>query len=207
MALKGLLARGAPRLPKYTLYIVGATILLSVIVLALAAYAQSLSGRSSYYYDSGIAGFLIFVAIWTWLVFGGIFGLEKYLPRFYYRVGVLVAQILTIIFWLSAWAWAASWAAYILSFDSYAGFDGIGGSLKAFGQSIGACAGIGALIWIMSIVVLFIFSRACTNDTNTSTADVELGNSAKVNSNTSHNNGSVAAQPVRGEGQHTLSAS
>ncbi|KAI0164983.1 hypothetical protein GGR57DRAFT_514826 [Xylariaceae sp. FL1272] len=206
MALKGLLARGAPRLPKYFLYIEGAIILLSVIVLALAAYALSLSGRSSYYYDSGIPGFLIFVAIWTWLIYGGIFALEHYVPRFYSRVGVLVGQILTIIFWLSAWAWAASWAAYILAFDSYGGFYSIGGSWKAFGRSIGACAGIGALVWILSIVVLFIFCRACINDTNTSTADVELGNPTEVNS-TSQNNGSVAVKPVRGEGRHTLASS
>jgi len=59
MAAKGLVARGVPTLPKWYIYIVGAIILLSLIILALAAYAQSLSG--DYFYDSGVSGFFIFV--------------------------------------------------------------------------------------------------------------------------------------------------
>jgi hypothetical protein len=59
MAAKGLLSRGAPALPKFFIYILGSILLLSIITLALAAYAQSLSGP--YYYDSGVPGFLLFV--------------------------------------------------------------------------------------------------------------------------------------------------
>jgi hypothetical protein len=59
MTAKGLIARGVPTLPKWYLYVIGTIILLSVIILALAAYAQSLSGN--YFYESGVSGFLIFV--------------------------------------------------------------------------------------------------------------------------------------------------
>lgn len=60
MSARGLVARGVPALPKAFAYVVGLIILLSIIILALAAYAESLSGN--YYYDSGIPGFLLFIA-------------------------------------------------------------------------------------------------------------------------------------------------
>jgi hypothetical protein len=60
MTAKGLIARGVAPLPKFFIYTAGSIILLSIIILALAAYAQSLS-NSSYYYDSCIPVFLIFV--------------------------------------------------------------------------------------------------------------------------------------------------
>lgn len=59
MSARGLVARGVPALPKAFVYVVGLIILLSIIILALAAYAESLSGN--YYYDSGVPGFLLFV--------------------------------------------------------------------------------------------------------------------------------------------------
>lgn len=59
MSARGLVARGVPALPKIFTYIVVLIILLSVIILGLAAYAESLSG--TYYYESGVPGFLIFV--------------------------------------------------------------------------------------------------------------------------------------------------
>ncbi|RWA03575.1 hypothetical protein EKO27_g11527 [Xylaria grammica] len=160
MSARGLVVRGVPSLPKFYIYIVVSIILLSIITLGLAAYAESLSGH--YYYDSGVPGFLIFVSIWSLLVYGGMLVTQYYAPQFYYRIGVLVGQLLSAIFWISAWAWAASWAAYILSFDNYNSYDEIRGSWKAFGQTTAACAGIGALIWVLCIVSLGAFCSACT---------------------------------------------
>jgi hypothetical protein len=59
MSARGLAARGVPILPKFFIYIVVLIILLSTIILALAAYAESLSGP--YYYDSGVPVFLLFI--------------------------------------------------------------------------------------------------------------------------------------------------
>ncbi|KAI0879419.1 hypothetical protein GGS24DRAFT_439412 [Hypoxylon argillaceum] len=59
MSMGGLVARGVPVLPNFFIYIVGLILLLSVIILALAAYAESLSGN--YYYESGVPPVLLFV--------------------------------------------------------------------------------------------------------------------------------------------------
>lgn len=62
MGVKGLTAQGAPPLlPKWLFFTKVAIILLSVIVLGLAACAISIHGGYSYYYSSGVPGFLIFL--------------------------------------------------------------------------------------------------------------------------------------------------
>ncbi|KAI8623869.1 hypothetical protein F5Y19DRAFT_344773 [Xylariaceae sp. FL1651] len=203
MAAKGLIARGVPHLPGFFIYITGSIILLSIIVLALAAYAQSLSGNSSYYYDSGVSGFLLFAAIWTWLIHGGALAVEHLAPRFYYRIGVLVGYILSVIFWLTGWSWAASWAAYILSFDNYDSYDNIRGYWKAFGQTTAACAGLGALVWLLCIITLFIFCRACMRSSGSEpSSNTELVDPSKPkapdNQTTSPTPQDYANQPVYG---------
>lgn len=60
MGVKGLLAVGNPPVPKWLLIVKGVIILLSIIVLALSAYALSLS-RQYYYYGGGAPGYLIFL--------------------------------------------------------------------------------------------------------------------------------------------------
>ncbi|KAI1177616.1 hypothetical protein F4777DRAFT_541744 [Nemania sp. FL0916] len=178
MATRGLAARRVPVLPKFFIYVVGLIILLSLAVLALAAYAQSLSGN--YYYESGIPVFLLFVSIWTLLVYGGILAVERFAPQFYYRIGFLIGQLLSIIFWLTGWAWAASWAAYILSFDNYSSSDDIRGAWKAFGQTTAACAGIGAIVWVLCIVIIIIFCWACVRSPSPGpTDDVDHPNASE----------------------------
>lgn len=61
MGAKGLVAQGPPLLPKWIFYTKITIILLAVVVLALAAYAISIHGGYSYYYSSGVTGFLIFL--------------------------------------------------------------------------------------------------------------------------------------------------
>lgn len=56
---RGLVTRGVPTLPKGFNYLIVLIILLSIIILGLAAHAEALSG--SYYYESSVPGFLIFV--------------------------------------------------------------------------------------------------------------------------------------------------
>ncbi|KAI0021612.1 hypothetical protein F4780DRAFT_272391 [Xylariomycetidae sp. FL0641] len=154
---EGFMARGVPPFPPYLLFIKATIILLSIIILGLAAYELSLYG-DSYYSTTGVPGFLIFLSIFSWIVYGGATAVELKAPHLYYRIVVLAAYILLPIFWISGWAWAASWASYVFSFDLYG--DGYGG-WKSFGAAMGASAGIGAIIWILSLVVLGIFCHAC----------------------------------------------
>ncbi|KAJ8125810.1 hypothetical protein O1611_g7828 [Lasiodiplodia mahajangana] len=150
------------------------------LVLALASYAESLSG--DYYYNSDVPAFLLFVSIWTWLVYGGMLAIEHYAPQFYYRIGVLVGQLLSVILWISGWAWAASSADYILSFDNYGSHDSIRGAWKAFGQSIAACAGIGALVWVLCIITVVAFCSACRRSSvSVDVTTIELTNIPKSN--------------------------
>lgn len=84
-------------------------------------------------------------AIWSFIVYGGAAAIEIWAPHFFYRIGALVGYILHIIFWLSAWAWSASAASFWLSYTY--GFGFYDSAWKREGQALGACAGLGALIW------------------------------------------------------------
>ncbi|KAI0514852.1 hypothetical protein F5B22DRAFT_222482 [Xylaria bambusicola] len=191
MSSRGLIARGVPTLPKLFNYIVITIILLSVIILGLAAHARALSGN--YYYESGVPGFLIFASIWTWLVYGAVLAVAQYAPQFYYRIGVLVGQLLSLLFWIAGWTWAASWAAYTLSFDNYRSYEPIRGHWKTFGQTTAACAGIGALIWVLCVAALIIFCTACIRSPSTSNNNVELADVSKQNA---PHNQTTTAQPA-----------
>ncbi|KAI0864136.1 hypothetical protein F4860DRAFT_431187 [Xylaria cubensis] len=172
-----LVARGVPTCPKFFVYIVGLIILLSTVVLALAAYAESLSGN--YYYESDVPCFLLFVSIWTLLIYGGMLAIGYWVPQFYYRIIIIVGQLLSVIFWITAWAWAASWASYTLSFDNYSSYDKIRGAWMAYGETIAACAGIGAGVWVLCIVAVVVFCSACKRSSTSAPAGhVELANTS-----------------------------
>ncbi|KAI0409556.1 hypothetical protein F4802DRAFT_544492 [Xylaria palmicola] len=179
MSARGLVARGVPSLPGFLVYVVGLILLLSIVVLALAAYAEALSGHH-YFYDSAVPAFLLFVSIWTWLVYGGMLVIEYRAPRFYCRIAVFIAQLLSAVFWITGWAWAASWASYILSFDNYSSHDRIRGYWKAFGQTTAACAAIGAFVWVLCIVALVAFYSACSRSPAPALANAtELSHTSK----------------------------
>ncbi|KAK1767998.1 hypothetical protein QBC33DRAFT_514288 [Phialemonium atrogriseum] len=158
---RGLLATGVPPAPVWLLYIKYAILGLAVVVLALSAYACS-------FFGGGAAGFLIFIAIKTIIIYGGAIALEIYAPQYYFRIGLLIAYCLGVIFWLSAWAWAASTAAFWLSWAVYS--HGTGGALAG-------CAALGAVAWILSIVNLVFFIKACLADAPPATGahQAELG--------------------------------
>ncbi|KAL1866374.1 hypothetical protein VTK73DRAFT_4752 [Phialemonium thermophilum] len=147
---RGLLAKGVPPGAAWLLYLRIAILVLSLIILALAAYAVSL-------FSVGAGAFLIFVTIKTMLIFGAAVAIEIWAPQYYYRIGALVAYILGVIFWLSGWAWAASSAAFWLSWglDNYNNHEG---------GALAACAGLGALTWVLTIVNLGFFIRGCLVD-------------------------------------------
>ncbi|KAI0132606.1 hypothetical protein BJ170DRAFT_254808 [Xylariales sp. AK1849] len=175
MGFKGLIARGVPPLPKWLLWVKIAIIVLSVIILALAAYALSLySGY--YYYSGGAPGYLIFLVIMTWIIYGISIALELAAPQYYYRIALFIAYIISCIFWLSGWAWSAAWAGAVLGF-----YDGLG---NTFGSAMGACAGLGAIVWILCILNLVLFSLGCVrSEGSTHAGNVELGHAQKQDQN------------------------
>jgi hypothetical protein len=84
----------------------------------------------------------------TFIVMGGATAIEIWFPRFFYRIIALVAYILSIIFWLSAWAWAASTAAVWLGSYCYLGVcSSPSGYASREGGALAACAALGAVIW------------------------------------------------------------
>ena len=151
MTLNGLLAVGVPAgQPAFIFYLRIAIIVLSVIILALAAYALSVFGSYGTYLGgyTGVSGLLIFVVIKTWIIFGGLFFLEFRMPKYYYRIVAVIAFALSIVFWLSAWAWSASIASFWLSTVCYAGICSSRSSFEMReGGALAACAGLGAVVW------------------------------------------------------------
>jgi len=162
--MSGLTQKGVPATqPRFLFFIKIAILVLSLIILALAAYSISLFSSFIGYYGSGAGGLLIFVAIKTFIVYGGVTAIEIYAPHLFYRILVLVAYIFSLIFWLSAWAWAASSAAAYLSlFDGVD--DGYYNGFRNEGGALAGCAALGAIVWVLSIVHFGLFVRACLSD-------------------------------------------
>ena len=102
----------------------------------------------------------------TWIIYGLSIGFELAAQNLFFRIGFLIAYILSVIFWLSGWAWAASWAGVFLT-----GYVGAG---KNYGGALAGCAALGAIIWVLVIVNLVFFILACLRDDH-SAGNVELG--------------------------------
>ncbi|KAK6198307.1 hypothetical protein LQW54_010391 [Pestalotiopsis sp. IQ-011] len=143
---------------------------LSIIVLALSAYAMSLLGDGYYY--GGAPGYLIFLAIKSWIIYGATIFFVLKASRFFYRLVLLIAYLLSAIFWLVGWAWSASWAGAISSYhyrNSLA---------NKFGGAMAGDVVVGAIIWILVLVNLVFFIMASVRD-DPSAVDIELGRSPK----------------------------
>ncbi|KAH6634615.1 hypothetical protein B0J18DRAFT_25940 [Chaetomium sp. MPI-SDFR-AT-0129] len=165
MGAQGLVATGVPPQPLWLLYIKIAILVLSLIVLALAAYSLSL-------FPVGAGGFDIFIAIWSWLIYGTAGALELWAPQYFFRIGALIGYILSIIFWLSAWAWSASSAAVWMAYGT--------GSIYSYDSKVGGAlagaAALGAVAWILNIVHLLFFIRASvSDDAGSGSGQAELG--------------------------------
>ncbi|KAK6828191.1 hypothetical protein PG990_009806 [Apiospora arundinis] len=184
MAIRGLMAPGVPPQPKWLIFIKGAIILLAVIVLALAAYALSLFGDYSYYYSAGAPGYLLFVTIFSMIVYGTAIFLELKAQQFYYRIAMLVVYIMTCIFWLSSWAWAASWASFLLAYYNSSYYPGF----RSFGSAMAACAALGAVTWVLCIInlVFFIVGSVRNHDPAANPGNVELGHAGQKPADAGH---------------------
>jgi hypothetical protein len=148
---------GPPPMPRWLLFLRIAILALSLGVLIAAAYNISL-WQDLVHADTP-AGFLIFDAIFTFLILGCMLAFELFLHRFYYRLAFLVLLGLDCIFYLAAWSWAASWAGRWMSFSS------AGSTIyDQFAGSIVACAVLGAFTWVLLLVLVYFFVRACLAD-------------------------------------------
>ena len=153
--MSGLLQRGVPKgQPKWMFFIKIAILVLSLIILALAAYSISLFSSFIGYYGSGAGGLLIFVTIKTFIVYGLVLFIETRAPQLFYRIIVLIAYIFSLIFWLSAWAWAASSAAAWLSIYDLGVDDGYYDGWKNEGGALAGCAALGAIVWYVFLAPL-----------------------------------------------------
>lgn len=215
MTMSGLTAKGVPPQPAFLRILKFVIIFLSVIVLALAAYAISVfSGYYGYYGSSGVAGLLIFAVIKTWIIFGVALFLEFRAQHFFFRILLLIAYVISIIFWLSAWAWSASaaslWLSYAGDFDcsydsnfNYVCDQNGSNPWKREGAALAACAGLGALIWILLIVHLVFFILACMRDPTThNTNNAELGQVKAQEAYPSQQPYPQQAQPVHNQGAY-----
>lgn len=87
----------------------------------------------------------------SFIVYGGAAALEIKFPQYFYRIGALVGYILTVIFWLSGWAWSADAAsAWLRVASHYVAWGSFYKDHKAVGGSFAACAALGAVTWYVS---------------------------------------------------------
>lgn len=172
MGAQGLIAKGVPPQPSWIIFLRIAILVLSVILLGLGAWNVSTVGSLAAGAGYGAGGMVIFVTIWSFIVYGGATAVEMFAPHLFYRVAFLIGYILSIIFWLSAWAWSASWASVTLG--TYYGHVYV----SQFGVSSAACAGLGAVVWVLTIVNIAFFIKSCLAAPND---DAELGNVSKPN--------------------------
>lgn len=70
---------------------------------------------------------------------------EFFSPKLHIRIAFIGALILDAIFWLSAWAWAASVAADFFSW--YDGWYYSNSTVSRYGGSMAAEAALGAVTW------------------------------------------------------------
>ncbi|KAJ2906347.1 hypothetical protein MKZ38_002063 [Zalerion maritima] len=149
MRTQGLTSKGPPQGPNIQQYLRIAVIALSVVSLVCAAVSLGIAP-----WPFGAPGFVIFVAVKTFIIYGAIWFVELQVIHMYYRLGVMIAYCFNIIFWLSAWSWSASWAtAYCLYYSGCAD-----------NGAMAACAAFGAFTWVVSIAHLFFYIRSCLRD-------------------------------------------
>ncbi|KAJ4413911.1 hypothetical protein N0V85_003376 [Neurospora sp. IMI 360204] len=169
---RGLTAVGVPPFPSWILYIRIAILVLSLVLLGVAAWAVSLVGvgGSAAYGYTGASGMMVFVTIWSLVVYGGSLGFQFGAPHLFYRIVGLILYSLAVIFWLVGWAYAASQAALVL--DWYGGYGGV----NDYGSALAVCAGLGAVAWVLSIIDLVFFILACVREvTAPKLSQAELG--------------------------------
>lgn len=189
-------------LPKWTLFIRIAQLVLAFILLVLTAYAASKLG-------SGAAGFGLtwFTFIFTVLYFVWLGVSLTAVPSAYHPIAHLPIEILLNIFWLSSWAVLASEASSIGNFEHYLGSytrllpSGYRNALNC----VKAAAVLGALEWVLFCITLAFLVIAFLdwhkNSTLAGAGGVGAGGLGGAKANTelhNYNNGAGAGAPPGG---------
>jgi hypothetical protein len=168
---KGLIATGPPATPSFVFILRCVALVLSVACFIAGCYNVSLIRRITTFNFSTDApgGLTIFTCIWTWIVLGLDIAFGLKLHKFYYRIGFFIGYILTIIFWLSTWALAAAAAGDTLDCGDTV--------CTQYGGSAAAIAALGAILWVLLIVIFVFWVLASLRDgPATATANTtELG--------------------------------
>ncbi|KAH7119465.1 hypothetical protein B0J13DRAFT_457779 [Dactylonectria estremocensis] len=164
-------------MPFWLTIIQGAALILSLGVLIAAAHHLSLLGDFLRYFGgSNPAGFLIFDSIFTFLVIGGMLASEFFAPQLYLRLAFICGLILAAIFWLSAWAWAASFASDLYRIYGVGGYN----DSNPWAASMAAGAILGAFTWVVILVTLVYFVRACMASPQGSSFTAKAQNDAEM---------------------------
>jgi len=111
-----------PHTKPFVNYLLYAAVGLSVIVLALCAYAINVYSKTWFDVLTPALSFALFAIIWLWLFVGAYFLIPRLMPQFYNKWAILGAFALTTFFWLVAWPlMAARVSAYsfINDYDNY----------------------------------------------------------------------------------------
>jgi len=173
------MATGPPVLPKWLFYLRIAIIVLSLgVLIAAGVNVAAFDSWTRWSASSGPGGFLIFDVIFTWIILGTMLVFEFWYHQFYLRLAYVVLLPLAAIFWLSAWAWAASVASVFRGSygDSFFGSD----DLDRYSSSIAACAALGAFTWVAIIVLTIFYIVACLRDNNDTVHQTEMGMPSKT---------------------------
>jgi hypothetical protein len=111
-----------PQTKPFVNYLLYAAVGLSVIVLALCAYAINVYSKTWFDVLTPALSFTLFAIIWLWLFVGAYFLIPRLAPQFYNKWAVLGVFALTAFFWLIAWPLMAarvSAYSYINNIDNY----------------------------------------------------------------------------------------
>ncbi|KJR88901.1 uncharacterized protein SPSK_07877 [Sporothrix schenckii 1099-18] len=180
-------------LPKWTLFVRIAQLVLAFLLLVLTAYSASKLG-------SGAAGFGLtwFTFIFTVLYFVWLGVSLAAVPAIYHPIAHIPVEILLNIFWLSTWAVLASEATSIGNLEHYLGAykSRIPSAYRNALNCVKAAAALGALLWVLFCVTLVFLVLAFLKwhkNSVTATAGAPAG-AAKVDTEMqNYNNGAAPA--------------
>ncbi|KAG7152243.1 hypothetical protein HYQ46_011921 [Verticillium longisporum] len=179
--LKGLNTRTHPHVPSWFFIVQLVVLALGLGVFVASAY--SLSFFDGYGYAgaySGSPGFLLFAALLIFIVVGSHIVLERFFSQWYFRLAFVIGYVLTIIFLLSAWAWAAS-IARLFNGDVCDAFGCYSNDGNGYGSAMAAGAALGAFAWVLLIVLLVFYILASLKEGRgevapvVTAADAEMG--------------------------------
>ncbi|KAM0328179.1 hypothetical protein ACHAQA_005586 [Verticillium albo-atrum] len=183
--LKGLNTRTHPNVPAWFFIVQLVVLALGLGIFIASAYCLSFFNGNAYAGAwTGSPGFLLFTAILIFIVIGSHVVLQRFFSQWYFRLAFIIGYAFTIIFLLSAWAWAASIAGLFLGSNCYLGFcSGPSNDEQSYGSSLAAGAALGALAWVLTIVLLVFYILASLKEGREgvapAAADAELGHVGK----------------------------